>query len=493
MARSLFGNSAINILGQGLPMVVAVFAIPRIIHAMGTDRFGVLTLAWLVIGYFSLFDLGLGRALTQMVAERRAHESPQQLARTVWTALAIMAAMGVVGGLIAAAGTSLLVEQVFKIPVALQAEARISFYLVAGAIPVVVISAGLVGLLTAYGRFGLINLLRLPLGLSNFVVPLLVLPFSTSLVPIVVLLVAARLLATLGQFWCCARTLPGLTANMGVEPSAVIPLFRFGGWMTVSNLISPAMMYFDRFFIAALISVTAVAYYATPYEITMKMLIVPASVAAALFPIFAAHYRSHPEKTLQTFVQGFKAVFIVLFPAVAVAVALAPELLQLWLGTEFSRKSSFVTQWLAIGVFVNALAHVPFALMQGIGRPDLTAKAHIVEVCLYLPLLWWALHAHGINGAAVVWALRAALDAGLLSFFVWRHFPQASGFFAKAALGVLVAMAALLLLQWLPAGQIRLLSLALLLAVFGLTAWSQVLTPDERDAVARPWRVRAAA
>ena len=31
-------------------------AIPRLIEALGTARFGLLTLAWVVIGYFSLFD-----------------------------------------------------------------------------------------------------------------------------------------------------------------------------------------------------------------------------------------------------------------------------------------------------------------------------------------------------------------------------------------------------------------------------------------------------
>ena len=51
-------------------MAVAVVTIPALIGRLGTDRFGVLTLAWILLGYFSLFDLGLGRALTKMVAEQ---------------------------------------------------------------------------------------------------------------------------------------------------------------------------------------------------------------------------------------------------------------------------------------------------------------------------------------------------------------------------------------------------------------------------------------
>lgn len=63
-------NTVLNLVGQCAPLLVAIFAIPLLIRGLGTDRFGVLTLAWVVIGYFSLFDLGLSRALTMLVAEK---------------------------------------------------------------------------------------------------------------------------------------------------------------------------------------------------------------------------------------------------------------------------------------------------------------------------------------------------------------------------------------------------------------------------------------
>jgi len=57
-------NSLWNFLGQSTPLLVALFAIPTLIQGLGTDRFGGLTLTWMVIGYFSLFDPGLGRIFT---------------------------------------------------------------------------------------------------------------------------------------------------------------------------------------------------------------------------------------------------------------------------------------------------------------------------------------------------------------------------------------------------------------------------------------------
>lgn len=66
----LASNTLWNLAGYGLPLLVAVFAIPLLIKGLGIDRFGILTLAWMVMGYLSLFDLGLGRALTKLVSEK---------------------------------------------------------------------------------------------------------------------------------------------------------------------------------------------------------------------------------------------------------------------------------------------------------------------------------------------------------------------------------------------------------------------------------------
>ena len=41
---------------------------------IGVEAFGILTLIWSLIGYFSLFDFWLGRALTQRVAASLASE-----------------------------------------------------------------------------------------------------------------------------------------------------------------------------------------------------------------------------------------------------------------------------------------------------------------------------------------------------------------------------------------------------------------------------------
>ena len=58
--------------------------------------------------------------------------------------------------------------------------------------------------------------------------------------------------------------------------------------------------------------------------------------------------------------------------------------------------------------------------MQAYGRPDLTAKLHVVELALYLPYMWWLIERHGIEGAAVAWVVRVAISTVALAVMANR-------------------------------------------------------------------------
>ncbi|MEO6877016.1 MAG: flippase, partial [Gemmatimonadaceae bacterium] len=92
--RSLARNSVLNLVGQIGPLIVAVFSVPILVRGLGVDRFGILTLAWAAIGYFSLFDLGLGRALTQGASAAIGAGRSEDLPILTITALSAMVLLG---------------------------------------------------------------------------------------------------------------------------------------------------------------------------------------------------------------------------------------------------------------------------------------------------------------------------------------------------------------------------------------------------------------
>jgi O-antigen/teichoic acid export membrane protein len=481
--RLLARNTLLNFAAQAAPLLVALFAIPILIGGLGTDRFGVLTLAWVVIGYFNVFDLGLGWAVTKLVADKLGTGQNREIASIIWTALFLMLLVGLVGSVLVGLLSPLLVRGVLNVPEELHSETLWVFYLLALSVPFVISTAGLRGALEAHQRFDLIAAVRIPMGIFVFLGPLLVLYFSQNLVPVVSVLVVGRMLAWLVHLLLCFRAVPALSKGISLQRTAIRPLLSFGSWTTLFNVISPLIVYSDRFMIGALISVTAVTYYATPYEMVSKLLMIPAALAGVLFPALAISFIRERDRAALLFGRAVKWIFLALFPLVLLIVALAYEGLDLWLGAEFAQNSTHVLQLLAVGMFLNSMGFVPFSLVQGAGRPDLIAKLVFLELPLYLLALWGLLLTFGIEGAAIAWVIRSAESTLILFIMARRLLPIDARVVRRSTLTGGTALLTLALAA-LPAGlEVRALFLSLALAAFVTLVWFWALAPEERALV----------
>lgn len=464
-------------------MIVALASIRPLTNSLGTDRFGILTLAWIVVGYFTLFDLGLGRALTQVLAERIGRQRPELLPRIIWTALALMSGLGILGVLALGVLAPVLAEDVLKVPPELRNETALALGLLAISVPLVILTSGLRGILEAYQRFDVANYIRIPSAMFLYAGPLLVLPFSDSLVAVISVLVLGRLATFVVHVWMCFRIVPNLRGSFGFDRAMVRPLFRIGTWMTISNIISPIMVSADRFVIAALISVSAVAYYATAYEFVTKLWLIPIAIIGVLFPAFSTSYAHDPGHTRILFNRTWKLVLVAVFPVTLAITLFSYEVLDLWLGAGFAQHSFRVLQLLTVGVFFNCIAQVPYGLLQGIGRPDLSAKTHLGEAPLYVVGLLWLVTSHGIQGAALAWSLRVTADCAVL-FLIARH---ASGFRTRMIETVYLWVCGAVLFSCMFADGL-VVKMALLVAIsatFSFTVWFGLLTVEDRRVVSQ--------
>lgn len=421
--RFVARNTVWSLTGQALPMLAAAIGIPVLVRGLGTEAFGVLTITWTVIGYFTLFDLGLGRALTRVIAERLGAGRTEELPSLAGTATFMLLMLGLVGGAATALATPWIVLRALQVPAALERQTIATFYLLAATLPAVLVTAGLAGVLAAYQRFGTLNLIRIPLSILSFAGPMAVLPYSHDLAHVVGAIVAVRVVGALVHLGICARLLPGLTAGVRWRPSLGVPLLRSGGWLAVVNIVWPLYASVDRLLVGAWISVGAVAYYGTPQEVTTKMWSIPGPLMNVLFPAFAANHRVDPARLRLLFLRGLKVIYCALFPVTIVLVALGGDLLRVWLGGTFADNGRAALQILAAGAFLTGLAFIPSGLIQAVGQPRKVALLLLAEIPLYLLALWWGVRTWGIAGAALAWLLRALADLVALAFLAAPLLP----------------------------------------------------------------------
>jgi len=398
-----------------LPLAAAAFAIPTLIGQLGEERFGLLSIIWMGIGYFSLFDLGIGRALTKLLAERvgRGEDSDQHTGELIWTALFLMTFCAAVVALVVASLRYIVVSNVLNVADSISAESIAAIGILAAGIPVVVATAAIVGIMQTYQQFSLIAMVRIPLGIFTFAGPAVASYYSHSIDRITVVLLCGRIIA-LVAFCCFAyRSFSQLRSPRRPTLVCARELLSFGGWLTVSSVVGPLMTNFDRVVIGSVLSLSQVTFYATPFDILGRLSLLPNALCGVLFPaLSAATPKSKEFATLAA--KSIKILYLLMLPATVTIFLFTPEALQLWLGKSFRDSSTIVAQVIALGFLINSVATVPLAAIQSSGRPDLVAKLHLIEVIPYLALLVLALRVAGINGAAIVWTLRALVDTIVL-------------------------------------------------------------------------------
>jgi O-antigen/teichoic acid export membrane protein len=411
-------NTFWDLLGTGLPILLALVTIPVLIHSIGTERFGILVIAWSVLSYFGLFDLGLGRATIKFLAEAFEHDRIAEGRTLFWTFLLLNGCLGLVGGAILWGLSPLLIGSVLNVPAELQPEALGAFRVLAVGVPLVTLTATLRGSLEAQHRFGLVNALQVPNSSLVQVAPLLALIFSQNLKWLIGALVLARLFGASTFMVAALRQIDRPFKGPFFSGKKLRTIFSYSSWQAVTNTISPIMVNADRLAVGALSSLTAVTYYATSAELIQRLLIIPQSVGRTTFPIFSAG--TDIRQRTRVYVQSVKYLTLILAALSSSIIVFAPDLLRLWLGPSFAETSATVLQILAVGLLLNSLAVIPFGLIQGLGRADITAKFHLLELPVFLLLLWYGIQQWGIVGAALAWTVRVGADFLLLTLYVRR-------------------------------------------------------------------------
>ena len=413
---SIKRNALWNLAGTGVPMLAGLALIPFTLNRLGGEAFGVLTLVWGLIGYFSVFDMGVGRALTVQLSQLAASGRVSDTGPLLRSGMLLTLVAGLLGVLLVWLLAPGLASHWLKISPDLQDDARQAFLVAAVGVLPTTLASGLRGALEGLDRFAESNLSRIVLGVWMMALPAWSVYFHGPRLEVVALyLVLGRCLVVLAMVVQLRGYL--FLAGEAVARRHFQALWSYGFWVTVTGIVGPLMVYGDRFFVSAAVGADQLPLYAIPQDVLLRLLLIPMALTGALLPKLAA---MRTTEAATAYHQTYRRVGFAMLAICALAAALAYPALSLWISAEFANSALPVVLVLCLGIWVNSLASVPYTLLHARGNPRLTALFHMAELLVYL-LAMWQLSAHyGLVGAALAWVARVALDWLLLHLAVRR-------------------------------------------------------------------------
>jgi len=407
---SLQFNFIFNVLGAIVPIAIALITVPIYISYIGTTRYGVLAIVWIILGYFGFLDFGLSRAAANALA-KLVHASKEERGAVLMTSLYFNIILGALGGIILYFAGGVLLPYFVTISATMRMEVQAALPWIACMLPLALMAGVGRGAIQSREKFLALNVLDLiGFSLGQLLPILFIIIKGPSLAVVIPAALLARALSVALNLGWVARV-EGVSRFLIFDRSRFKELFGFGAWVTVTNIVGPILHSIDQLLVASVLGATAVAHYSIPMNLVSRSQILSVSLSSVLFPRFS-RLKSEDAAYLAK-----RAVFSLGYAYGAIcagAIVMGGSFLKIWLGAEFAAHATIALDLLLVGAWFNGIAYIPYSLLQGQGRPDLVAKLHTFECLPYVALLWFLLNQFGLPGAALAWTARVVADAAIL-------------------------------------------------------------------------------
>jgi O-antigen/teichoic acid export membrane protein len=447
LSRKAFSaNLVYNVFGALLPLITSLGTVPFYIHQIGLARYGVVTISWVLLGYFGFLDFGLSRASANALA-KLGTSSARERSPVLVTAFCCNLGLGLFGGIILYAVGHLVLLHLVKVPGSLMGETSAAYPWMAAMLPLGMLSGVATGALESRERFLTSNMLSSFGTMSGQVIPLVcAYAIGPSLEVVIPATLLSRLLAVSLSYAVVIRSEWPLSL-FDVDLVWMRKLFGYGSWVSVSSILNPLLDTSNQLIVGAMLGAAAVASFSIPMTLAVRSQVFATALARTLFPrnsrVSQAEADENTRNATTSLAYGFGMIC-------APAIFLSGPFLRLWVGSRFAFESEAVAQIVMVGAWSNGVAFIPYGLIQARGKPHITAKVGLVEIVPFLLLLWLFISTMGLAGAAWAWTIRVTLNCGALLWLsgcfnrdVWRLAPSLVLMCLALAIARLVPMNAL--------------------------------------------------
>jgi O-antigen/teichoic acid export membrane protein len=398
-------NIIANFLGNGWTVLVTLGCVPLYIHFMGIEAYGLVGFFSVLMGVFSLLDMGLSATLSREMARLSGLADKAQemrnLVRTLevvyWGVAAVLAVVVIsCSSLIAhnwvQAGqlsTQTVKNAIVLMGLALALQWPLNFY-----------AGGLVGL----QRQVLLNSVNVVMatirGGGAVLILWLVSPTIHAFFGWQIISSGLRVFLVALLLW---RSLPPTGLAAAFKVYLFRSIWRFAAGITAISTLTLILTQLDKIILSKMLTLKMFGYYtlATMAASAIGYLVAPCFIA--IYPRFTQLVATENWTELRAFYhQGCQLVSVLILPTAVVIALFSGEILFLWTRSQVAaEQASVILSLLVIGGALNGLMNMPFALQLANGWTSLAVYGNAIAVAVMVPIIILLTWHFGAPGAAI--------------------------------------------------------------------------------------------
>ncbi|WP_167496242.1 oligosaccharide flippase family protein [Vibrio inusitatus] len=390
-----------SFLSMVLPALFPILVLALSARYLVAGDFGTYLIIMTTLGYSGLLELGMSRALIKQFSSEHSDERETKI--TLASGFYTMLGLGLLGTLILLIGS-----QVAQLFFSLSSSVVIGVKISAFALPAILLNQLFYAYLEGSLRYGAILKIKLVSSMLEALLLITILLIYGDLYTLLIVFCIGKYVTLSFIYYYCSG--PKLIERKQFSKTKVGGMIKFGGWLTISSIIGPVMVYFDRFFVSGEFGLEIAEQYLAVSELAIKIAIIPTAISRVFFVLMARiSIDGHRSTRL-----GYQSIIVGVVPFLFLLIVYSDSFLNLVISDKSTELSTTIFNILCIGLVFNAIAQIPFMKLLAAGYSKTTAIIHLCELFPYLILLTYAIKQYGVIGVAIVWVLRSLIDCIIL-------------------------------------------------------------------------------
>ena len=356
----VFKNSAVNILGWGLPAAANLFAIPVIIKKLGYDVYGLWILTMAVMGYFALLDFGFARGGIRFLSEFHARKKEDNANQAISLGFIFYLLMGLIGCALILVCTNIFIIDLINLPDELRDIAGNVLHLAAFGFIVTLMQSYMLALPQALHRFEVSSFADAFYQLLGIGLILLALFLGKGIMTMLVIRILMNLLCCLTIIIFTKSHLNYFKFTFRIERNLAKKMLSYSLFSFIGRLGAATTNHFQTFVLGAVMNTTAIAIFSVPFQLVSRLRSMFAKIAIVIFPISSELREEHDRTSLLAiYMQMTRGIFLLNMFFLVTVCLFSKSILIFWIGPDFAEKAYRILVYITIGMFFEITTNMP--------------------------------------------------------------------------------------------------------------------------------------